>query len=223
MLAVIGQLLPLAIAGALSSVPIAAVLTLLLGGRGLGPAVLFAVGSVTGVFVVTVAATALLGRVLVVDLPATASPGLGLGECLLGVVSVLAAGVVFRRPAAAGPSRTSALLTAAVGTVRPAVALAVGAVLALRPKALLLASGVGIVLAPAELPAVPSTVLVGASTLLMTATVTGPIVFALVGGEPARADLERFRTWLRHNSRAVTVVVLVLVGAVLVGDGLGRL
>ena len=222
MLAVIGQMLPLVIAGALSSVPIAAVLTLLLGGRGLGPAVLFAAGYVVAVLAVTAAATALLGRVLLADVTVTGSPALGLCECLLGVAAIVAGGVLFRRRGTTGPGRASGLLATAVGTVRPAVALAVGAVLAFRPKALLLASGVGLVLAPADLPPVPTAVLLTVGTVLMTSTVTGPIVYALVGGEAARGRLGQVRAWLRHNSRAVTIVVLVLVGAVLVGDGLGR-
>ncbi|ROP74607.1 GAP family protein [Curtobacterium sp. PhB115] len=222
MLAVVGQVLPLAIAGALSSVPIAAVLTLLLGGRGLGPAVLFALGYVVAVFALTVGATALLGRVLLVRLPASGAPALALSECLLGAAAIAAGWVVFRRPVASGPNRWSRLLSSAVGTVRPVVALVVGAVLAFRPKSLLLASGVGIVLAPADLAPVPTAVLLGANAVVMTATVTGPIVFALVGGDSARSRLEQLRAWLAHNARAVTVVVLVLVGAVLVGDGLGR-
>jgi MFS family permease len=221
-LAVIGQMLPLVIAGALSSVPIAAVLTLLLGGRGLGPAVLFAVGYVLAVLAVTAVATALLGRVLVADRTVTGSPALGLCECLLGVAAVVAGGALFRRRGSGRPGRLSAMLSAAVGTVRPGLAVVVGAVLAFRPKSLLLASGVGLVLAPADLGPAPIIVLLAVSTVLMTATVTGPIVFALVGGERAHGRLERLRAWLGHNSRAVTIVVLVLVGTVLVGDGLGR-
>lgn len=222
MLAVIGQMLPLVIAGALSSVPIAAVLTLLLGGRGLGPAVLFAVGYVVAVLAVTAVATALLGRVLLADVTVVGSPALGFCECLLGVAAVVAGGALFRRRGRPGQGRTSALLSSAVGTVRPALALAVGAVLAFRPKSLLLASGVGLVLAPADLAPVPTAVLLASSAVLMTGSVTAPIVFALVGGDQARSRLERLRAWLGHNSRAVTIVVLVLVGAVLVGDGLGR-
>jgi hypothetical protein len=221
-LAVIGQMLPLVIAGALSSVPIAAVLTLLLGGRGLGPAVLFAIGYVVAVLAVTAAAAALLGRVVLGHVTVAGSPALGVVECLLGVAAVVAGGVMFRHRGSSGTGRATALLSSAVGTVRPALALVVGAVLAFRPKALLLASGVGLVLAPADLAPAPTLVLLAASAVLMTITVTGPIVFALVGGEPARTGLERLRAWLGHNSRAVTIVVLVLVGTVLVGDGLGR-
>jgi len=221
-LAVIGQMLPLVIAGALSSVPIAAVLTLLLGGRGLGAAVCFAIGYVVAVLVVTAVATALLGRVLLSDVTVTGSPALGVCECLLGVAAVVAGGVLFRRRGSTGPGRASGLLSAAVGTVRPALALALGAVLAFRPKSLLLASGVGLVLAPADLPPVPTGVLLAVGAVLMTSTVTGPIAYALVGGDAARGRLEHLRAWLSHNSRAVTIVVLVLVGAVLVGDGLGR-
>jgi Sap, sulfolipid-1-addressing protein len=221
-LAVIGQMLPLVIAGALSSVPIAAVLTLLLGGRSLGPAVLFSIGYTVAVLAVTAVATALLGHVLLADVTIVGSPALGFCECLLGVAAVAAGGALFRRRSQPGQGRVSALLSSVVGTVRPGLALAVGAVLAFRPKSLLLASGVGLVLAPAHLAPVSTAVLLVSSAVLMTGTVTAPIVLALVGGDQARARLERLRAWLRHNSRAVTVVVLVLVGTVLVGDGLGK-
>ncbi|WP_246552038.1 GAP family protein [Curtobacterium flaccumfaciens] len=216
-------MLPLVIAGALSSVPIAAVLTLLLGGRGLKPAILFAVGHLVAVLAVTAVATALLGRVLLTDVPVTGSPALGLCECLLGVAAVVAGGVLFHRRDATGPGRASGRLSAAVATVRPELAVVVGAVLAIRPKSLLLATSVGLVLAPADLSALSSAVLLVVGAVLMTSTVTVPIAFALVGGDAARGRLERLRTWLHQNSRAVTIVVLVLVGAVLVGNGLGRL
>jgi len=222
MLAAIGQVLPLAIAGALSSVPIAGVLTLLLGARRLGPAILFALGYVATVFVATLVATTLFSTVLVPDLHLGKDPTLGVFELVLGGGAVLAGAVLCSRPARTEPSRMSTVLSAALGTVRPGIAFAVGAVLAVRPKALLLAAGVGIVLAPADVPPGPAVALLAVSAVLTAGTVIGPIVFAVVGGDSARGRLEEIRAWSGRNSRAVTLVVLFLVGAVLVGDGLGR-
>lgn len=223
MLATIGQMLPLVIAGALSSVPVIGVLTLLLGGRGAGPAVLYAAGYTAGVFAVTVVMTAVFGSVVVPALHVRAAPLLGALEMLLGAVSAAAGVVLLRRPA--GPDRNGATgrLTRLLATVRPAVAFAVGALLAFRPKSLLLAGGLGIVLGSAHVPAVPAVVLLGAAALVTTSTVSGPVVFALVRADQARAGLEAVRAWMARNARTVTVVVLVLIGTVFFGNGLGRL
>lgn len=223
MLATIGQMLPLVIAGALSSVPVIGVLTLLLGGRGAGPAVLYAAGYTSGVFAVTVVMTAVLGSVVVPALHVRAAPLLGALEMLLGAVSAAAGVVLLRRPA--GPDRDgpTGRLTRLLATVRPAVAFAVGALLAFRPKALLLAGGLGIVLGSAHVPSVPAVVLLGGAALVTTSTVSGPVVFALVRADQARAGLEAVRVWMARNARTVTVVVLVLIGTVFFGNGLGRL
>lgn len=222
MLATIGALLPLAIAGALSSVPIAGVLTLLLGARRLGPAVLFAIGYVATVFVVTVIASVLFATVLVPDLHVGKEPVLGALEVVLGCGAVLAGAVLSARPARTASGRVGAVLATALRTVRPGIAFAVGAALGIRPKALLLAAGVGIVLAPSGLAPGPSVVLLVVSAVLTAGTVISPIVFAAVGGDSARGRLEDVRAWSGRNARTVTLVVLFLVGAVLVGDGLGR-
>lgn len=222
MLATIGQMLPLAIAGTLSSVPVIGVLTLLLGGRGRAAAVLFTAGYLVGVFVVSTVATLIFGSAVVPAFQVGAWPVLGVLETALGAAGVVAGVVILRRPMRSERSGVSARLTALLARVRPGVAMLVGTAIALRPKSLLVASGIGIVLGSSDVPVIPDLILLAAATVVTTSSVSVPVVFAIVRAEQARAGLEAVRGWLARNARTVTVVVLVLVGTLLVGNGLGR-
>jgi|GEM_PF-1705403 len=220
MLVVLGQVLPFAVAGALSSVPVVAVLTLLLARPGRLPAVLFACGYVVGVFGVTLAAQTLFRSALVPPRHVGAEPGIGVAEIVLGVACVAVAVVPRRR--ATGTPRAAALLTRVLGTVPPAVTALLGVALAFRAKALLLASGVGMALASAHLAFAQDLALLAFDAVATASTVAVPIALAFGRSDGGRVRLEAVRAWIARNARTVTVVVLLLIGAVLVGDGLGR-
>jgi hypothetical protein len=215
----IGQVLPLAVAGALSSVPVVCVLTLLLGSAGRAPAVLFAVGYTGGVVATSAAAATVFGPVLAPLLRVHSAPVIGAVEVVLGACAT-GAGLLLvgrHRSPRNGPGGR---LAARLADVRPVVAAAVGVAVALRPKALLLATGTGI--AVGGLPAGSAAGLLLVAGLVATSSVTVPVAIAFARPDSARERFERARSWLGDNAHTVTIVVLVLVGVVLVGDGLSR-
>jgi len=50
-----------------------------------------------------------------------------------------------------------------------------------------------------------------------------PVLYSLLGGAKARATLDTWKDWLTANNAAVVTVILLLLGLVLLGDGLGPL
>ena len=223
---VLGVLLPLAIGVAFSTVPIMAMIVLLLSPRGHVSGIGYLLGYAIGLAGVTVGFTAGLRAIPKGDAP---FPELwvGIGEILLGILGVVFAVVSFRRErlrrrGSEEPPEMPGWL-ARLGKVGPVPAFAVGIVLNLRPKALVLATAAALALNAGEL--VPLTWAIDTAIYLAIglSTVAAPVIMVWRSGERARAVLERAREWLARNSYIVTSVVVIMVGVVLIGDGLTRL
>jgi hypothetical protein len=113
-------------------------------------------------------------------------------------------------------------LTKAEG-LGPARSLGLGAVLVANPKILLLAAGAGLVIGQAQLTAAG---LVGAALLYVavgSSTVVAPVLGLVVAGERVAALLASARRELVQHSAVITAAVLGILGAVLIGDGIGAL
>jgi hypothetical protein len=93
----------------------------------------------------------------------------------------------------------------------------------LRPKALLLAIAAALNVRAATLTAGETATLVVVYTAISASTVVGPIVFSIASPERAGSWLLASRSWIEQNTRTVTVLILLVIGVVIVGDGLTRL
>lgn len=58
---------------------------------------------------------------------------------------------------------------------------------------------------------------------LSTLSVLVPLAVAVVGGERLDPALRRSRDWIEQNLTAITLVVLLVLGALFLGQGLGIL
>ena len=50
-----------------------------------------------------------------------------------------------------------------------------------------------------------------------------PVGIAFALGDRSRASLDEIKDWLTRNNTAIMVVILALIGAKLIGDGIGGL
>jgi hypothetical protein len=223
---VLGVLLPISIGVAFSSVPIMAMIVLLLAPRGQASGLAYLVGYAVGLAGVTVGFTAGLRAIPGGDAPLSQF-WVGVGELVLGVVGVVFAMWSFRRERRrrrdgdappAMPRWLQRLERVGVGT-----ALLVGLVLNLRPKALVLATAAALALNAGELTPVTWTIDTAIYLAIGLSTVAAPVIVVWRSGARARPVLERAREWLARNSYIVTSVVIVMVGVVLIGDGISRL
>lgn len=223
---VLGVLLPLAIGVAFSSVPIMAMIVLLLSPRGQASGIGYLLGYAIGLAAVTVGFTAGL-RAIPSDNAPLPQFWIGVGEILLGAVGLVFAVVTFRRArakrlASEAPPELPGWLQR-VGRLGPVPSFAVGIVLNLRPKALVLATAAALALNAGELTPVSWAIDTAVYLAIGLSTVAAPVIVVWRSGERSRAVLERAHRWLARNSYIVTTVVIIMVGVVLIGDGLTRL
>jgi hypothetical protein len=54
-------------------------------------------------------------------------------------------------------------------------------------------------------------------------TIAAPVFYRVIAGKAADRRLHEWQNWLMHNNTTVMFVLLLLVGALLIGKGLGAL
>ncbi|WP_382305937.1 GAP family protein [Herbiconiux sp. UC225_62] len=217
----IGRLLPLAVALAISSVPILVTVLILLSPNARRSAFPFLIGFVVGVAGVFAGCIALAQ---VIPAPVVRHPqqALGIALIVIGVALVVLAvvtGVRSLHSESAGVPRWMNLVSG-FGPLRSA---GLGLLLCFRPKSILLCAAAGLSvrgerLSPAELG-----VLVLVFTLLATSTVIAPIIVAAASPQHAQSWLRTMRHWIEKNSSTVTTLILLIIGVVVAGDGITRL
>ncbi|HET9647177.1 MAG TPA: GAP family protein, partial [Microlunatus sp.] len=143
MLGLVGQLLPIGLAAAISTVPITAMLLILLSPRRSVAAVPFLVGYVLGTFF-AVGLALLLAQALPEGRPRQPQPVTGIVEILIGSgLIVLGIHGWRKRHRSSGPAPTPRWATA-IDALSPGRAFVLGFLIDLRPKSLLLAAVVGL-------------------------------------------------------------------------------
>ncbi len=67
----------------------------------------------------------------------------------------------------------------------------------------------------------PSTAAVAVFTVIAASTVAVPVVAHLLTSARMATPLETLRAWLVHNNSTVMAVLLLVIGVVLIGEGIG--
>lgn len=212
---VLAQLIPVALAAALSTVPITAALFILLSERRRVTALPFlsgwVIGTAAGVALAALGAQSLPGRPRQL---ASLVDGLeivvGGALVLFGVVTL----VRHRHAAARGPGWIEN-----IGSVGPVPAFGIGLALNLRPKALLLVAAAGLAISGAP-PGVDALLLIAVYTAVATSTVLVPTLATVFFPERMEPLLVVARDWVSAHGAAVTGVVVVLVGVVVLAAGI---
>ena len=221
MLDAIGQFLPAAIGVALSPIPIIAVILMLFTPRAStnGPA--FLLGWVVGLSVAAAVVYSLADSADVAT-DADASSSLGWGKIVLGGVLVAMAAQQWRKRPKAGEHPDLPGWMTAVDHFTPVRALGLGVLLsAVNPKNLILTASAAASVAQAGLSGGDAFVTLAVFVVLASSSVAGAIAYRSLGGEKAHAHLEDLKGWMGDNNAAVMAVILLLIGAKILGDGLG--
>jgi threonine/homoserine/homoserine lactone efflux protein len=113
---------------------------------------------------------------------------------------------------------------ASIDNVTPVKATGLGFLLsALNPKNLAMCVAAGAVVAGGGLSAGQNVLAVAIFTLVAASTVLVPVVGYLVAKERMAPVLTNLRTWLEQNNATVMAILLLVIGAVLIGKGIGAL
>jgi hypothetical protein len=217
----LGALLPIAVAVALSSVPLTVTILILLSPNRGRAALPFLVGWVIGVaavIILSAAGAAALAK------PLRRGPDMAVVvlEIVIGAALMVLAAIYLRRRSPAGGTGLPRWL-AAVDSFGPVVCFAIAVVLSLRPKGLLLGVAGGLALSAASLKADDAILLIIIYTAIATSTVVVPIIASLIAPQRMEPKLISARDWLIVNGRIVTSIMMFMIGVVILGYGLTQL
>ena len=218
----IGQLLPIALAVAISSVPIMATILILLSPKRAQSAVPFMVGWILGIAAVVSICTAFAQLIPTSRSPRRPETVIGVAEILVGLALVVIAIIEWQR-ARRNPATAMPKWLNAVGTFGPWAAFGVAFALNVRPKGLLLAIAAGLALRAEDLTLGESAVAILIYTVIGCSTVAVPIIVTLADPQGMQPRLVSAKEWIGRNSGVVTALILLLIGVVIIGTGLGRL
>jgi hypothetical protein len=221
MLSALGPLLPIAVAVAVSTVPIMATILILLSPKRNQSAIPFLIGWVVGMAAVVVIA-AFGANALPIGSFRGQQRAIAIGQILVGTALLVAAVMAWRRATRARADQGNRWL-GRVDRMGPVAALGLALALNLRPKALLLGAAAGLSVAGSSLKTTEAVIVLAIYVGLSSSTVIVPIVATLVAPAWTQPRLVLARDWLSHNSAQITVVVLVMVGFVILGAGISQL
>jgi Sap, sulfolipid-1-addressing protein len=218
---VLGRLLPIAVAVAISSVPITATIMILLSPNQRRSSLPFLIGWILGIaamiVIFTLGAAAIPAR-------ATAHPQeiLAIAQIVIGLALEAFALILWRR-SAEQPSQELPRWLRAVGSLRGWQALGLAFVLNVRPKSILLSAAAGLSMRTQPLTVGESVVAIAVYTVISASTVGIPVIFTLAAPKKAEPRLIIVRDWIVKNNRIVTILIMVMIGFVIIGNGLTRL
>ncbi|WP_426571541.1 GAP family protein [Aquihabitans sp. McL0605] len=215
----IGQLLPAAVAVALSPIPIIAIV-LMLGtpkARTNGPA--FAVGWVAGLVVVMAVVLVVAGGS---DTSSTASDTVNWFQVAVGVLFLVMAAKQWRGRPKKGEVAEMPSWMATVDKIEPGKALLLGAALsAANPKNLALTASAAAAIAQAGLSDGDTVLAALAFVIIGSITVAGSVVFYLVDTDKASVALASVKDFMTEHNAVIMMVILLLLGVKILGQGLG--
>jgi threonine/homoserine/homoserine lactone efflux protein len=217
----ISAVLTFAIGVAISPVPIIAVILMLFSQRARvnGPA--FLAG-----WVVALAALSTIVYVVSHDgnvaTSSTASDSVSWGKIVLGVALLTLARRNWRTRPAPGEEAAMPKWLASVESVSPVKAFGLAVLLAaVNPKNLILTLGAAAGLAQVQgLSTTDAVVAIAVFVVIASLTIAGPVLYALFGGEKAKASLDSAKAWLTTHTAAVMAVLFLVFGVDLIAKGL---
>jgi threonine/homoserine/homoserine lactone efflux protein len=219
----IGELLPFAVAIAISPIPIIAIILMLISDRARANSVAFMIGWIIGIVGGAIVLLALAGLIDTdsSDSPSTTSSIIRLAAG--GLVLVLAVRNFRKRPKAGEEAELPAWMRA-TDALTPRKAAGLGIVLsAVNPKNLLLMAAAMMGVAQYDLDAGEEAVVVAVFVAISISTVVGPVIIHRVAGARTQPLLDSMKTWLSRNSAVIMAVLLLVIGVVLVGRGISGL
>ena len=91
------------------------------------------------------------------------------------------------------------------------------------PKNLLLTLSAAAVIGTSGLSGTDSFLALAFFVVIGSVSVAVPVIYFLVGGDGAKRTMDGWKAWLGANNATVMTVLLIVIGAKLLGQGLGGL
>jgi threonine/homoserine/homoserine lactone efflux protein len=216
----VGDLLPSAIAVALSPIPIIAVVLVLGSQRARTAGLAFALGWIAGLATVS----ALV--VLVVSGGADADgddPGVAWLQLGIGLLFLVLAAKQWRKRPGPGETPMPRWMASVDSATAPKAAVLGLALSGANPKNVALTLATAASIAEAGLDPADEAIAISAFVVLGSTTVAGAVLAYLLLGARAARPLAAVRRFMSDNNAVIMMVVLLLLGAKFVGDAVGGL
>lgn len=221
---VIGEILPLTLAVAISPLTIVAVVLMLLSpnARRTGPG--FLIGWSVGI-----AVPAALFVLVAGALPPRQADGgpeivRAIVQFVLAALLLLLAVKQWRGRPAPGAEPTLPKWMSTIDALSFWRALGLGLLLSgPRPKNLLASASAGFLIGGAGLPLASEAIATGVFILCSVSTVLIPVLAYLFAARRLRGPLEAVRGWLARENAVITSVLLLVIGVLMLGKGIGSL
>jgi hypothetical protein len=221
--AAIGQSLPVAVGVLISPLPIVAVVLMLVSRRARANALAFVVGWFLAVLAVVVAVALVAGSAA----PDDDGPAAWTGwlKIVLGVLLLLVSVRHWRGRPRGDDEPPAPKWMSAIEEFTPVRSVGLAALLGVvNPKNLLLVVSGGTAIA-ATAPPDTSTTVVAAVVFAVVASggVVAPVIIYFSLGDRAAVVLDELRAWMVHNNAVIMAVLLLVLGAKMLGDGVSVL
>jgi len=219
----IGGILPLAIAVDISVLSIIAVILMLITPRARSNGSAFVAGWVLGLIAVG-------GLVLIIANAAGVASSSGPSatayaiKLTLGVLLLLLAVRQWRSRPGPGEQAPAPKWMAALDSFTPVKSLGLGAAMSgVNPKNLALTAAAAMSIAQTGLPGGQQAVVLAVFVVVGTVAVAAPLIVYLALGSKADSMLNGWHEWLAANNAAIMLVVFLVFGFVLIGQGIAGL
>ena len=221
MLTAIAQSLPIAIGVLLASAPVIAI-PLILVTRGDSKALLsFLCGWVCGFLVVGGVVILMIDRI---SMESGTTPGWVNGvRILLGILLLFLSWRQWQGRPRHGAVPTPPRWMDMIDSLTPVRAAGLGFMLvAVNPKNMLLVLSGAVTIATATLVPFAQLVALLVFTVVGSLGVAAPLLVSLLLGERATAPLLRFKAWMMHNNAMIMTLVLLVLGVVVIANGVAK-
>jgi threonine/homoserine/homoserine lactone efflux protein len=217
----IGGLLAPAVGVALSPIPIIGVVLMLSTPRGRRNGSAFAIGWIAGLVIVSTVVLLVSGGAD--DPDSTTADGVSWAKLGLGLLLVGMAMRRWRNRPRAGEQPTMPKWMDTIDHFTPARALVLGVGLSgVNPKNLALTVAAAASIAQAGLSGGDTVLALAIFVVVGSLTVVGSVVVSLVAHDASANALNSLKEYMVEHSAVIMVVVLLVLGAVLIGNGIGE-
>lgn len=214
----IGGLLPSAVAVALSPIPIVGVVLVLGTPRARGSGTAFAAGWIVGLTLLSTVVVLVLGSGVDADTEA----GIEWFKVAVGIAFLLMAAKQWRKRPRAGQDAEMPGWMDSIASITPSRAAMLGAGLsAANPKNLALTLAASASISEAGLEPADTALAIVVYVALGSITVAGSVLLYLSSPKRAARPLAAVGQFMATNNATIMMVILLLLGAKLLGDGLG--
>ncbi len=218
----IGDLLPSAVGVAISPVPIIAVILMLGTARARSNGLAFALGWIVGLIVVSVVVVLAAGDAD--DADSGSSTAVNWIKLLIGVLFLVMAFGQWRKRPRPGVEAELPKWMAAIDRFSAGKSVGLGVVLsAANPKNLALTFAAAAAIAQAGLDGGGTAVSIAVFVIIGSLTVAGPVLFFVFAPSTAAGPLDSIKQFMSAHNAVIMVVLLVVLGAKQVGNGLAGL